>query len=140
MMEKTPSPIVLIAIKLKFRFSKSINKLLFLLNIASRQRINTNVLYNSNGNVVLPNSSRDSSRSLNRASNVPSLSAAIEHPPSYSDATSGKYLYQPQLRMHGQNNFGITPEEAIITNQLQAQESPPPYESIHSTSTLQQND
>ena len=96
-------------------------------------------MYNSNGNFVLPNSSRDISRSLNRASNVPSLSAAIERPPSYSDATSGKYLYQPQLRLHGQTNFGVTPEEATITNQLQAQESPPPYESIHSTPTLQQN-
>ena len=123
--------------KLKFRFSKSINKLLFLLNIASRQRSNTNVLYNSSGNVVLPNSSRALSRSLNCASNIPTLSAAIEHPPSYADVTSGKHLYQPQLRLQGQTSFSVTPEGAIITNQPQVEERPPPYESINSIPTFQ---
>ena len=96
-----------------------------------------NVLYNGNGNVVLPNSSRDLSRSLNCASNIPTLSAAIERPPSYADVTSGKHLYQPQLRLQGQTNFGVTPEGAIMTNQPQVEESPPPYESIHSTPSFQ---
>ena len=101
-------------------------------NLDSLRQRRTNVIYRSSGNVILPIPRRTLGNQINCVTNVSSLSEGIEPPPSYSDITSGKYL--PTQRLHGQINFAMTPERAATAaHELNSQESPPPYEAIHSS-------
>ena len=105
----------------------------YVFNVASSRQGRTNVIYNSSGGVTLPIPRNTIQNSTRCATNVSSLSAGIDPPPSYSDITNGKYLPTSYSRLHGQINFAMTPERDATADDLNGQERPPPYEAIHSS-------